>query len=166
MISRLGRRLIGFASEQDVDETAAGHSAVLSQVQPEDLVHYGMIPELIGRLPCVTSLGPLDQEAMVRILTEPRNAIVRQYEHFFDMEKAELQFTDEALAAIAKKAIKREVGARALRAVVEEMMLDLMYELPDQTDNDGQVYEITADMVTGKSETNLFTARKVKKESA
>ncbi len=163
---RMGRQLIGFSSEKNTDETAAEHSAVLSLVQPEDLVHYGMIPELIGRLPCLTSLGPLDEEAMVRILTEPRNAIIRQYQHLFRMENAELEFTDEALQAIADKAILRDVGARALRAVVEELMLDLMYELPEHPEREGQIYEMTVDMVTDKTKANLFSAHKVKKESA
>ncbi len=163
---RLGRQLIGFSSEKEADETAAAHTEVLSQVQPEDLVHFGMIPELIGRLPCLTSLGPLDQEAMVRILTEPRSAIIRQYQHFFRMENAELEFTDEALQVIAEKAIARDVGARALRAVVEELMLDLMYELPEHPNREGQVFEMTAEMVEDTSKANLFSAHKVKKESA
>ena len=163
---RLGRQLIGFTSDKDVDETAAEQTAVLSQVQPEDLIHFGMIPELIGRLPCLTSLSTLDEEAMVRILTEPRSAIIRQYQHFFRMENAELEFTDEALKAIAEKAITRDVGARALRAVVEELMLDLMYELPEHPDREGQIFEMTSEMVADNSKANLFSAHKVKKESA
>ena len=162
---RLGKRLIGFGSEDNLDETAQQHGAVLSQVQPEDLVEFGMIPEFVGRLPCVTALSPLDEEAMVRILTEPRNAMVRQYQRFFQMENAKLEFTPEAMRSIARKAMKRDVGARALRGVVEELMLELMYELPEQKDKGG-AYEITDDMVSGREKPTLFSACKVHKESA
>ncbi len=162
---RLGRQLIGFATEDETDETPEGHNTILAQVQPDDLVHYGMIPEFVGRLPCITALNELDEESMLRILTEPRNALVKQYEKFFRMEGATLVFTDDALRAIAVKAMDRDVGARALRSVIEEMMLNLMYELPEQTEKDA-AYEITGDMVEGKVEPSLFTAHKVKKESA
>jgi ATP-dependent Clp protease ATP-binding subunit ClpX len=162
---RLGRQLIGFSSEQGRVETAAEHTCILSQVQPEDLVEFGMIPEFVGRLPCITALGPLDEEAMMRILTEPRNALVRQYQQFFRMENAALEFTDEALRTIAREAMKRDVGARALRAVVEEMMLNLMYDLPEQKEEHA-VYQITADMIEGKVKPNLAGAKKRKKESA
>jgi len=163
---RLGRQLIGFASEENPSESPEQHAQVLSQVQPIDLVHYGMIPELVGRLPCITYLEPLDEEAMIRILTEPRNAIVRQYRQYFAMEGAALEFTDDALRAIARKALQRDVGARALRAVVEELMLNIMYELPDQPDRQGSTYEITSDMVTGAEVPTIFTAKKKKTKSA
>jgi len=162
---RLGRKLIGFASEDDTDETPSGHDVVLAQVQPDDLVQYGMIPEMIGRLPVITHLSTLDEDAMVRILTEPRNAIVRQYRKFFEMENAELSFSDEALRAIASKALQRDVGARALRSVAEELLLNLMYELPDQAEEQAG-YEITAEMIECDSPVALFAAKKVKKESA
>ena len=162
---RLGRRLIGFTSEDNPEETPEEFSNILAQVQPHDLVEFGMIPEMLGRLPCITALEQLDQDAMVSILTEPRNAIIKQYERFFDMEKATLQFTDEALISIASKALKRGVGARALRSVVEELMLDLMFDLPDQTEEQ-IAYEITAEMVDGDTKPTLFTARKQQKESA
>ena len=134
-------------------------------MQPEDLVHFGMIPEFVGRLPCITALEDLDERAMTRILTEPRNALAKQFQKFFSMESCTLTFTDEALAAVAKKAMARDVGARALRAVIEEIMLDLMYELPENVEK-GAVYEITADMVEGKVVPSLFAARQRKKESA
>ncbi len=137
---------------------------MLSQVQPEDLIHFGMIPEFVGRLPCTTALNSLDEKAMVRILTDPRNALVKQYQRFFQMENASLEFTADSLVAIAKKAMVRDVGARALRAVVEELMLDIMFELPEQKDQ-GDSYEITGDMVDGSRPT-IFTARQRKKESA
>ena len=162
---RMGRQMIGFASEEAADETAEEHSHILAQVQPEDLVEFGMIPELVGRLPCITALGPLGEDAMVRILTEPKNAILRQFQKLFQLVNATLQFTPEALKAVARKAMKRDVGARALRAVIEELMLDLMYELPEQKEKGG-VYEITAEMVSAKTMPTLFEACKVQKESA
>ncbi len=162
---RLGRQMIGFSSEGDAEETPQAHSSVLAQVQPDDLVHYGMIPEFVGRLPCITALDELDEKAMKQILTEPRNALVKQYKKFFRIEGATLEFTDDALQAIAKKALAREVGARALRSVIESLMLELMYELPDQADKEA-TYEITGDMVEGKTEASVFTAQKVQKESA
>jgi len=162
---RLGRQVIGFASETSRAETAQEHTSILSQVQPEDLVHFGMIPELVGRLPCVTTLGPLDEQAMIRILTEPKNALVKQYQQFFRMENCSLEFTEEALVAIARKAMTRDVGARALRAVIEEVMLELMYELPEHKE-EGATYEVTAEMVTGAAPRTLPAAKKMKKESA
>ena len=162
---RLGRQLIGFASEESDETTPEEHSEIMAQVQPHDLVGFGMIPELVGRLPCITSLKKLDEEAMLKILTEPRNAIVRQYQKLFEMEKTTLEFTPEAMKEIVHKAIERDVGARALRAVVEEFMVDLMFELPEQGDEHA-TYRITAEMVTGEAEPTLFAARKVKKESA
>ena len=102
---------------------------------------------------------------MVRILTEPRNALIRQYQQLFNMEDTTLNFTDGALQAIARKALERDVGARALRSVVEDVMLNLMYELPEHKE-EGGVYEITSDMATGEIEPTLFTARKVQRESA
>jgi ATP-dependent Clp protease ATP-binding subunit ClpX len=168
---RLGRQLIGFGSEDAIRVAAdgdGGKAHVLSQVEPHDLVEFGMIPELIGRLPVVAALETLGEEAMVRILTEPRNAIVRQYKRFFEMEDTELTFETDALMEIARKALSRKVGARALRAVVEELMLDLMYELPEHKE-EGSRYVITPEMVTGESEATLFSAKAVpdaEKESA
>jgi len=162
---RLGRQLIGFGSEESDELTPQEHSEVLAMVQPHDLVEFGMIPELVGRVPCITSLKKLDEDAMIKILTEPRNAIVRQYEKLFQMEKATLEFTPEAMQEIVRKAIERDVGARALRAVVEEIMVDLMFELPEQGDEHA-TYQITGEMITGETEPTLFAARKVKKESA
>ena len=162
---RLGKQLIGFGTEDTPDQTTAVHNEFLAQVQPDDLVHYGMIPELVGRLPCITALAQLDEEAMIRILTEPKNALVKQYGQFFNMEECSLEFTDEALHAIARKALDRDVGARALRGVIEALMLDLMYDLPEHAQAE-QTYRITAEMVTGETEPTLFGAAVVKKESA
>jgi ATP-dependent Clp protease ATP-binding subunit ClpX len=147
---RLGKRMIGFGSETTVSIDSAGESAaLLRQVQPEDLVEFGMIPEFVGRLPIHAALEPLDVRTLMNILTEPKNAIVKQYQKFFRMEGSEVEFTPGALQAIAKRALKRETGARALRAVCEELMLDLMYRLPDQK-QPGK-YVITEDVVEGKA---------------
>ena len=162
---RLGRKLIGFASEEHAEESAADHSHILEMVTPDDLVEFGMIPEFVGRLPCITTLGPLDEEAMVRILTEPRNALVRQYRRLFDLEGVTLDFTPEALRAIAHKAMKLDTGARALRSVAERFMLDLMYELPESK-TEGAQYLITADMVDDDRKPSLESAIVERKETA
>jgi len=162
---RIGRRLIGFSSEAANEETAAEHGRILEMVQPDDLLEFGMIPEFVGRLPCITTLAPLDEAAMGRILTEPRNALVRQYRRFFEMEDAELEFTPDALSVIARKAMKLDTGARALRSVVEDFMLDLMYDLPE-ADTAGNRYVITGEMIASDNKPTLRTALAEKKESA
>ena len=128
---RLGKRKIGFANEGGGVESTVERAELLRQVQPEDLVEFGMIPEFVGRLPIVATLEPLDVETLVNILVEPRNAIVKQYQRFFEMEGSSVDFTPGALRMIAERALKRETGARALRAVCEETMLNIMYDLPD-----------------------------------
>jgi len=162
---RLGRRSIGFASETHnlEDTNLQDKGFLLSQVTPDDLIEYGMIPELIGRLPVSTALTPLTEQMMVRILTEPKNALVRQYECFFSMEGAELEFTPSALSLLAKRALKRETGARALRSVLEELMLDLMFDLPDLS-NDGVKYLIDAAAIEARKP--LTQLRAPQKESA
>jgi len=143
---RLGKRRIGFsmAGESTTPEREAGE--VLGQVLPEDVLEFGMIPELVGRLPVICPLMPLTADAMMQILTEPRNALIKQYQHLFRMEGADLEFTPEALTLIAGKALSRQTGARALRAVLDELMLDLMYHLPEM-DNASVKYVIDADTV-------------------
>ncbi len=161
---RLGKKMIGFDSELagKTDEKTE-YSDIVKQVIPEDIIEYGMIPEMVGRLPVITTLTALDEEALIDILTEPRNALCKQYQRFFEMENAELEFTDDALHALAQKALKRDTGARALRAIAEELMVDLMYQLPEEPKP--VKYVITRDIVEGKAE--LFTAKqKAKKESA
>ena len=145
---RLGKRQIGFGSETSPAETARDRAEVLAQVQPEDLVEFGMIPEFVGRLPLCATLEPLDVRTLVNILTEPKNALVKQYQKFFRLEGAEVEFTDSALEMIAERALKRDTGARALRAVCEEIMLDLMYKLPDQAQ--GGKYIIDDSVVEGR----------------
>jgi ATP-dependent Clp protease ATP-binding subunit ClpX len=145
---RLGKRQIGFGSELTKFETADERAHLLAEVQPEDLVEFGMIPEFVGRLPLAATLDPLDEKTLVSILTEPKNAISKQYQKFFRMEGSELEFTPGALKLIAQRALKRDTGARALRAVCEELMLDLMYRLPDQAQ--GGKYVIDESVVEGR----------------
>jgi ATP-dependent Clp protease ATP-binding subunit ClpX len=128
---RMGKRTIGFTQE-GVHRDQMEMGDLLQQVTSDDLLEFGMIPEFVGRLPVISTLRPLDMEAMVRILTEPKNALVKQYQALFGMENAELAFTDSALKAIADKAMKKDTGARALRSIIEEVMLDIMFDLPDQ----------------------------------
>ena len=136
---------LGFGSQLrttlDKDET---RQKLLKKVEPDDLVKFGLIPELIGRLPVVTVLDPLDEEALVRVLTEPKNSIVRQYKELFHLDNAELVFTEDALHAIAKKTMERKSGARGLRSVVEELLIPIMYDIP----SDATITKVTIDADT------------------
>jgi ATP-dependent Clp protease ATP-binding subunit ClpX len=161
---RLGRKMIGYGSEAaGRQENEDDKGKLLLKVTPDDLIEYGMIPEFIGRLPVVAPLMPLSVPALIQILTEPKNALVKQYQKFFQMEGCQLEFTDGALKLIAQRALKRDTGARALRSVMEEIMLDLMYQLPDLQER-GK-YVITEEVVTG--EAALFDRKPIPiKESA
>ena len=161
---RLGKQMIGFDSElAGVTDEKAEYSDIIGQVIPEDIIEYGMIPEMVGRLPVITTLSALDEGALTDILTKPKNALVKQYKKFFEMEKAELEFTVDGLHALAQKALKRDTGARALRSIAEELMVDLMYQLPEEPKP--AKYVITKDVVEGKTDL-LAKKRKAKKESA
>jgi ATP-dependent Clp protease ATP-binding subunit ClpX len=128
---RVGRKSIGFGADiKGKKEKKIGE--ILAEVQPEDLLKFGMIPEFVGRLPVIATLEELDEEALMRILTEPRNALIKQYRKLFEMDGVSLSFTDGALSAIAKLALKRATGARGLRAILENAMLEIMYELPSR----------------------------------
>jgi ATP-dependent Clp protease ATP-binding subunit ClpX len=127
---RLGRKTMGFKAE--VRGGVKESSALLDQLEPEDLIKYGLIPEFVGRLPVVGTLHELDKPALLQILTQPRNAITRQYQRLFEYENVKLRFTDDALEAIAETAIQRKIGARGLRMAIEDIMLELMYTLPGQ----------------------------------
>lgn len=144
---RLGRRTIGFTQDTKA-HSDMGLAETLPHVTADDLIEFGMIPELVGRLPVVSALTPLDENALMRVLTEPKNALTKQYERLFSMEEAELRFTDQALQAIARKAQERETGARGLRSIIEMVMLDIMFDLPDQPR--GSRYVITDEIVEGK----------------
>jgi len=142
---RAGQRSLGFTS--NVPLTAAGKRNIemLEQVQPTDLIRYGLIPEFVGRLPVAGVLSDLDKGALVRILTEPKNALIRQYQRLFEFENVRLRFTDDALETIAEEALKRKIGARGLRMILEDLMLDLMYHLPTQRKL--RDFAVTAEMI-------------------
>jgi len=146
--SRIGRRTMGFKGEVKA-RREKNLAEVLSQAQPADLIKFGMIPEFVGRLPVVAILEELDVPALIRILTEPRNALVKQYNKIFEFEGASLRFTDDALEAVAQQAIERKIGARGLRMILEELMLDMMFMLPSQTEVKEVV--VTRDVVLKKS---------------
>ena len=129
---RLGQKVIGFGSDSKDLEVA--QNELLSKVLPEDLLKFGLIPEFIGRLPVTASLAQLDEEALVEILTKPKNALVKQYQKMLELDNVELEFEDEALQEIAKKAIERKTGARGLRSIIEGIMLDVMFDLPSRED--------------------------------
>ena len=142
------QRSIGFGAEVATeDEKDIG--AILSKVEPEDLIKFGLIPELVGRLPAVATLSQLDKDALFRILTEPKNALVKQYQALMSYDQVELNFTDDALEAIAEKAIKRKTGARGLRAIMESVMLDVMYDIPSMTNVEKCM--VNRESVEGKS---------------
>ncbi len=150
---RVGKKSLGFRSDdaQGQPGVAAAVPAVkrdtelLAQVQPQDLIKFGLIPEFVGRLPVVGVLNDLDEKALVEILTRPRNAIIKQYQRLFEFENVKLKFTDDAMHAIAREALARKVGARGLRMILEELMLDLMYHLPSQ--KRVKEFEVTKEMV-------------------
>ena len=129
--ARIGRHGIGFGAQLK-DRTDAVD--LFGQVRPEDLHKFGLIPEFVGRLPVVATVGKLDRGAMVRILTEPRNALVRQYQRMFELDGVELEFTDEAVEAVADQALLRGTGARGLRAILEEVLREVMFEVPSRED--------------------------------
>ena len=158
---RLGRRSIGFGQEvSQRGEMELGD--LLAQVTSDDVLQYGLIPELIGRLPVVTALRPLDVDSLCRVLRAPKNALCKQYQELFAMENAKLEFTDEGVRAIAEKAHAKDVGARGLRAIVEEIMLDIMYELPEQPA--GVEYVVTKEVVQGRE--RLFPLSEAKHKIA
>jgi ATP-dependent Clp protease ATP-binding subunit ClpX len=143
---RVGRKTIGFGSNPEGRENRLGE--MLAKVTSDDLITYGMIPEFVGRLPIIAPLDPLDEESLIKILTEPRNALTRQYQKLFEMEGAELSFEVQALKEIARRAKERDTGARGLRCIVEEVMNDIMFELPD-IETKGK-YAVTEGVVKGE----------------
>jgi ATP-dependent Clp protease ATP-binding subunit ClpX len=146
---RLGEKVLGF-NAKIVGKKERQVGEVLALVEPEDLLKFGLIPELIGRLPCLCSLDQLDEKALIEVLTTPKNALCKQYQALFELEGVSLEFTPDSLTAIAAAAAKRGAGARGLRAIIEKSMLDVMFNLPSQPDLKGCC--VTSDVVIGKSE--------------
>jgi ATP-dependent Clp protease ATP-binding subunit ClpX len=145
---RLGKNSLGFRAKLNEVKKWNGESNILNQVLPEDLIKYGLIPEFVGRLPILCTLHELDHHALIEILTKPNNALVKQYQKMFDFENVSLKFSDEALHAVAALAIERKIGARGLRLILEDLMLDVMYELPSQ--RKVKEFIITKEMVENK----------------
>ena len=154
---RIRESSMGFGAEIQ-SKAEQSLSDILLKVQPEDLLKYGLIPEFIGRLPVVVTLGELDEDALVKILTRPKNALTKQYQSLFSMEDVKLTFTDSALMEVAKEAMRRKSGARGLRAILEGLMLDIMYELPSQSN----VKEVVVgeEVVTGKDKPIIIYEKK------
>ena len=147
--SRIGKKSIGFNADID-NNKLNDENELLKQVEPQDLVKYGIIPEFVGRVPVIVTLDQLDEEALARILTEPKSAIVKQYQRLFELDDVQLEFTPDALTEIARLAMERKTGARGLRAILEKTMTDIMYEVP--SDEAAEKCIITADVVRGNEE--------------
>ena len=147
---RLNRKVIGFGSEHKKSKET---DQILRNLLPEDLTKFGLIQEFIGRLPVIVTLDALDEDALVSILTKPKNALIKQYQHLFELDNVNLEFTQEAIYAIAKKAVERKTGSRALRAIIEEFMTDIMYEIPSR--DDIETVLITEAVVTDGAEPTL-----------
>jgi len=164
ILSEKGRgTTIGFGADvRDPDNSKAGE--LLRKLEPEDLLKYGLIPEFVGRLPVIATLEDLDEDALVTILTEPKNALVKQYKRLFDMEGSDLEFSEDALKAIAKKAIERKTGARGLRSIMEALLLDTMYDLPDKEDVEKVV--VSKDTVEEHKDPVFVYADKKKKKKS
>ena len=159
--NRVGKRLMGFGRARDAeDEKQLGE--LLAEVVPDDLIEYGLIPEFVGRLPVIAPLMPLGREDLVRIMTEPKNALVRQYRKFFEIENAALEFSDESLGLMAERAMERDTGARALRAIFDDIMMDALFHLPSQPE--GGKYLVTPEIVRG--EKPLLSSSQALRESA
>ena len=147
--NRLGKRTLGFIQDGEVaNDNELSESELLTLVEPQDLLHFGLIPEFVGRLPVISSLRKLTEDELVRILTEPKNAIIKQYQKLLGMNGVKLKITKDGLTALADEAVKRGTGARALRAIFEKLMLDIMYDIPSRTDID--TVTINRQVVEGK----------------
>jgi ATP-dependent Clp protease ATP-binding subunit ClpX len=158
--NRIGKKFMGFGAEVSSNkEIKVGK--LFQELQPEDLLKFGLIPEFVGRLPVMVTLEELDEEALVRILSEPKNALLKQYKELFQMDGVSLEIEDEALSLIARKAIERKTGARGLRGIIEETMLDIMYEIPSRDDIEKCI--ITKETVANKVEPTLVLSDKNKK---
>ena len=151
--SRTNKKVIGFGAEVQKQEMAGAEGEFFKKVLPEDLVKQGIIPELVGRLPVITTLDNLDEQTLINILTKPKNAIVKQYQKLCRLEGAKLEFTEEALTEIARRALKRKMGARGLRAIIEHTMLDIMFELP--SNNKIKEITITKDAIDNYKEAKI-----------
>tara|TARA_B100000809_G_scaffold61327_2_gene57970 strand:+ start:8885 stop:10165 length:1281 start_codon:yes stop_codon:yes gene_type:complete len=154
ILDRSDQSGIGFSAEVSGEEELKNIGQTLRKVEPEDLIRYGLIPEFVGRLPIVATLEELDSDALIKILTQPKNSLTKQYEKLFDMERVEVDFRQDALVAIAKKAMERKTGARGLRSILEEVLLETMYDLPSLESVSKVV--VDASVINGESEPMLM----------
>jgi ATP-dependent Clp protease ATP-binding subunit ClpX len=154
ILDRSDQSGIGFSAEVSGEEELKNIGQTLRKVEPEDLIRYGLIPEFVGRLPIVATLEELDSDALVTILTQPKNSLTKQYEKLFEMERVEVDFRKDALVAIAKKAMERKTGARGLRSILEEVLLQTMYDLPSSESVSKVV--VDASVINGESEPMLM----------
>jgi ATP-dependent Clp protease ATP-binding subunit ClpX len=161
--NRIGSKAMGFGADIK-SKTSESTSELLKKIQPEDLLKYGLIPEFVGRLPIIVTLEELDEDALVDILVKPKNALVKQYKELFKMDDVELEFEEEALRAIARKAIERKTGARGLRSILEERLLDIMYEIPSRKDIEKCL--ITKETIESGAEPTLVLSDKKSKNKA
>jgi ATP-dependent Clp protease ATP-binding subunit ClpX len=162
--ARTGRQQIGFSSLARTERPAEAQQNLYTEVEPDDLLRFGLIPELVGRLPVTVSLESLDENALMRILVEPRNALTKQYKKLFDLEDVRLTFDHEGLRAVAQKALKRGTGARGLRAILETIMTDIMFDLPDR--DDVREIVITPEAITENKAPLIVTERAKQKKEA
>ncbi|HSH36789.1 ATP-dependent Clp protease ATP-binding subunit ClpX [Schnuerera sp.] len=161
--NRIGTKSMGFGADIKSKENIR-IGELLKEIQPEDLLKYGLIPEFVGRLPVIVTLEELDEEALVRILTEPKNALVKQYKELFNMDGVDLEFDEEALKSVAKKAIDRKTGARGLRSIIEETLLDIMYDIPSREEIEKCL--ITKDTIESDGEPTLVLSERKAKNRA
>ena len=159
---RIGEKSMGFNAEiSSKKDTGVGE--IFKNALPEDLIRYGLIPEFVGRLPVLVSLGELDKEALVSILTEPKNALIKQYQKLFSLEDVDLEIEKEALLKIAEKTLIRNTGARGLRAILEEIMMEIMYEIPSRKDIKKVI--INEDVIANNAEPVVILKEKIKKSA-
>jgi ATP-dependent Clp protease ATP-binding subunit ClpX len=150
---RMGRKTIGFGSDPQAAAATDQRNKLLQHATVDDVIEFGMIPELVGRLPVLSALHPLSEDDLVHIMTEPKNSLVKQYQKFFQLENAQLDFTPESLREIARIALSKDTGARGLRSVIEGLMFDIMYDLPEQ--EAGKSFVITPEVVRGETKLSL-----------
>ncbi|MCB0411011.1 MAG: ATP-dependent Clp protease ATP-binding subunit ClpX, partial [Bdellovibrionales bacterium] len=163
--NRISNKSLGIAADiKTKDERLKNEENILQRVEPDDLVRFGLIPEFIGRLPVLAVLNPLDEAALIDILSQPKNALTKQYQKLFGFEDVNLRFEDTALRAIAREAIKRNTGARGLRGVIESAMMDIMYDIPSNPNVKDCI--ITEDVITNKAKPQLVLGREVKKSKS
>ncbi len=158
IMNRVGKKGLGFGADLQDEELRRQRGRILAQVLPEDLLKFGLIPEFVGRLPVIVTLDPLSEEDLVRILVEPKNALVKQFQKLLELDQVDLEFTTESLSEVAKEAIKRKTGARGLRAIIEDIMLDVMYEVPARKEITKCV--VTPEVVAKREAPLLVTAER------